>query len=179
MRNFSRLALFSLVLAASGSAFADGGPMDRTFGLGLQLGVPTGVTGKVFFTPVVALAFGVGTLLPYGGFGTWADLDLHFVHFHTRKDRILRMSLYAGPGLALGWAYNYTEYYRGAYVGPGYVVYSGPLEVTIHGPIGFAIHWQRAAFDTFFELSPGITLVPDLNLAYFSMGGSVGARYYF
>jgi len=156
--------------------------MNRTFGLGLQLGIPTGITGKVFFGPVPALAFGIGTLLPWGGLGTWVDLDLHFVHFHTRKDRILIMSLYAGPGLAIGWAYNYyyTNYNGRYYYGTAYGVASGPPEITLHGPIGFAIHWQRAPFDTFVELSPGITFVPvQFGGAYFSMGASVGGRYYF
>lgn len=182
MRSLSRLALFSLILAVSSTAHAEGGPQNRTFGLGLQLGVPLGITGKAFFTPTVALAFGVGTLLPYGGLGTWVDLDFHFVHFHTRKDRVLLMSLYAGPGLALGWAYNYYyDNYHGHYYGPGYYgIASGPPEVTIHAPFGFAIHWQKAPFDTYVEVSPGITFIPvQYGGAYFSMGAAVGGRYYF
>ena len=51
-----------------------------------------------------------------------------------------------------------------------------PPAVNLNLPFGFAIHWQRVTFDTFFEIAPGLSLYP---LDLFTFGATVGGRYYF
>jgi hypothetical protein len=186
----SALCLALAFAVALPDAQAAGGPRNKTFGLGLALGSPTGITGKVFFNDVAALSFGLGFAWPFGGFGAWVDGNFHFVKFRHKREDVLKMSLYAGPGIQLAFAgYWYTgvawyqnspyyvaapgPYYYGGYVG-------GPFSVAIRGPFGFAIHWQKVSFDTFVEVGPAIYIVFTNPVTVFPAPlASVGARYYF
>jgi len=173
IKSKSRLLSFILMLAclaAPINAFANGGPKDRTFGLGLQLGVPYGITGKIFLGSVAALQFGIGfiglpNIVTYEGAGSWLDLVFHFVHLNTASN-IARFSFYVGPGIQFGW------------VGPPkYQYFAGPAHFSLRIPIGFAIHWQTLAFDTYVEGCPNIVFLPGPIAVGPSF--SVGARYYF
>jgi hypothetical protein len=176
------LALSLVCLTAT--AEAKGGPKNRTFGLGLQLGAPTGITGKVYFGEIPALAFGVGVAWPFGGFGGWVDLDLHFVKFNTKRPDVLTIRLYAGPGLQLGFAGPYYYYTYGPTIGRPYALsgyVGGSFSLAVRGPIGMTIHWTKVAFDTYAELGPAVHVVFDPGVARVFVGFlfAVGARYYF
>lgn len=177
----SSIFFFAFALACSSMlakpAEASGGPGNKTFGLGLQLGVPLGITGKAFFTHTVALQFGVGGVFPYAGLGAWLDVVFHFFHFGVQRDDLLKMSLYIGPGLQLGFA---GPYYYAVHRGAGglgtYSYAQGPLAIGLRVPFGFAIHWQKVTFDTFVEIAPVVYVVPGF---YGGFEGAIGARYYF
>ncbi|MCC6805970.1 MAG: hypothetical protein IT381_00990 [Deltaproteobacteria bacterium] len=170
-------------------AEAGGGPKGRVFGLGLEVGVPTGITGKVFLGDVPALAFGVGFAWPFGGFGGWLDLDLHFLKIKHKREDVLTLRLYTGPGIQLGWsgAYWYAAYPRGpVVVVPGGVWYSygyfgGTFAMAIRAPFGLTIHWTKQAFDTFVETGIAVYILPAVApVAVFPAAiFSVGGRYYF
>jgi hypothetical protein len=182
---FAALVLSLTILATADVAQARGGPGDKTFGLGLALGTPTGITGKVFFNDIGALVFGAGFPWPYAGFGGWVDGNFHFYKIRNKREDVLKMSLYAGPGLQFAFAGSY--YYSGwwGYRGPRGPVYTGyyvggPFSLAIRGPFGFAIHWQKVTFDTFVEVGPAIYVVFANPVVVFPAPlVSVGARYYF
>jgi len=172
-------AVFALGVASVPSeASANGGPMNRTFGLGLQLGAPLGITGKVFLGEIPALQFGVGFILPYAGVGGWFDVVFHFVKIPNRREDVLTLHLYAGPGVQVGAS---GPYYGAIVVGRNYrgeqyTYFGGPPSIGIRAPFGFTIHWQKAAFDTFVEVSPVVYVYPGV----FVVGeGAIGGRYYF
>jgi hypothetical protein len=176
--------LFALAALVTTPHVADarGGPGDKTLGLGLQLGVPLGITGKVFFHEIPALQFGFGGVFPYGGVGGWADVVFHFVKIRNGREDVLTLHLYAGPGVQLGFAGPYyTSVVRAGPRGPAgdRVVYNyagGPFSLGIRAPLGFAIHWQKVTFDTYVEVSPVVYVLPGV---YVVGEGAIGARYYF
>src|SRR5262245_25005036 len=87
------VALAAVLLAAPATARAGGGP----FGLGLIIGSPTGLSGKVYFTKMNALDFAVGAaFVNERGFHLHADYLWHPVML--TQDEAFFLPLYFGVG---------------------------------------------------------------------------------
>ena len=141
---------------------------DRDFGLGVIIGEPTGISAKLWTSPVNAFDFGLGW--SYGGDrignynGSYNGGDR--THFHMDYlwhsfDAIRsteRFPLYYGIGgrINSGAGYNSSLAIRGV----------------------FGIEWmpRSTPVDIFLEVAPSLELTSSTG---FGMDGAFGARYYF
>ncbi len=149
MRKFS---LFVVVIVSS-VTFALS--QDKGFGVGVILGEPTGLSGKVWVSEQNAVDFGLAySFRSKGYFHVHADYLWHFPDVIQSTERF---PLYVGLGgrFAAG---------RG----------SGIFGVRI--PLGIAFWLRSAPLEFFLEVAPIVDLAPATEL---TANGGLGARFYF
>ena len=179
------LAGFSLVLAlafgavtlAPATASARPRPAGRaskftankTFGLGLMLGAPTGLSGKYYLGPSTAIDFGVGVIRYYrhrhSNIHVHADFLWHPVSLASTEP--FELPLYFGIGARL-WDFDDDD------------IDDDGFGLGVRAPIGIAMDFNNVPLDVFFELA----LVVDLFFNYdddygADINGAIGMRYYF
>ena len=152
-----------VVLLWTGSAAAKiGAPR---FGLGIILGEPTGLTGKVFLHENHALDFIAAYDITDEGFvGT---IDYHFL-FDPWPFRLsaAEMPLYVGIGGKVAvFGEGERKHHEHEDVGVG-----------IRIPIGLTFLFNRVPIEVFLEIAPGIRVFPATDA---DVDGGVGARFYF
>tara|TARA_B100000579_G_C22671520_1_gene775834 strand:+ start:453 stop:959 length:507 start_codon:yes stop_codon:yes gene_type:complete len=134
-----------------------GGP----FGVGIAVGAPTGIAGKLWMGDWSAIAFSVGGAMGiYNDIGATADYLFQFRPFDV-GDPEISVQVHMGPGVHLGGntAVNRTGRWL---VGP-------------RGTTGFSIMKRDMPLDLYMEVSPTIYLVDG---AGWSMNGQIGIRHY-
>ena len=160
---------------------------EKTLGLGVMLGDPTGVSGKLWLSDTQALDFAVGTFgyyrgYRYGGVNVHADYLWHFFDVFGREgiDASRKLPLYFGVGgmfSTAGTPYNPNN-------GPspaGPWSYNGPnppdtnATAGVRGVIGITYIFSHP-FDVFAEVAPTVIVTPD---AGFGIDSSIGGRFYF
>ncbi len=133
-----------------------GGP----FGLGVSMGTPTGLTGRLWFSRDSAIQFSTGGNLGEKGSLT-GSMDYIIALEHMSEDEgNYFITTYAGAGV--GFDYSYTVNDNSMAFGPRLV---GGASVTL----------PTLPIDIFIQVSPTIFVVQDLT---WSMGGQIGAHYY-
>ncbi|ACY17662.1 hypothetical protein [Haliangium ochraceum] len=148
--------------AGSGSSFQ----ANKTFGLGIMLPSPTGLSGKLYLSPDTAFDFGVGVLDLAGpdAFHVHADFLWHPLSLVEAEPFWLPM--YFGLGARV------ADYDRRD--GDG----DDDINVGLRVPIGLAMDFNNVPLDVFFELALVLDLVGyDGVDAHFH--GALGVRYYF
>jgi len=177
-------AIVLLALAFAGTASANrrsfGASTSRytsngKFGLGIELGAPAGLNGKLFLSPSTALNFGVGWLYDNyyrDGEGVHLYLDHLWHPFAITENPTFKLPFYVGVGGAF-WSF------RDRRDDPRYDDRYAALGVRV--PVGVSFDFNNIPLDVFAQL----TLVVDV---YFNgyrdrfgpgILGSVGARYWF
>ena len=162
-------------LAASGSAEARPRPRSRsnfeankTFGLGLMLGAPTGLSGKYYLGSDRALDFGIGVL---GGYGRRDGLHLHMDYLwhpvSLVSDPAFELPIYFGLGARI-FDFNDDDYDDDGFA------------FGLRAPLGIAFDFTNTPIDIFFE----VALVIDFYSGYrdnvgADLNGAIGLRYYF
>jgi hypothetical protein len=120
---------------------------NKTFGLGLELGAPTGLTGKYFVKPSGALDFGAGYIYRYyyydDGLHLYLDYLWHPVSLVSAD--AFELPFYVGVG-ARYWDFDYCE-------GPAPTCYGGSA-IGLRVPLGLAFDFNRVPLDIFFQLIP-------------------------
>ena len=151
-----RLSTLFCVLALSTMAHATERP--GRAGLGIMLGEPTGLSGKLFFNNRNAVD---------------AGLSFSFLEerFRVHSDYLIHTS---GPD-------NWSPYF-----GVGGELYIKNEDdkkdektddrIGVRVPVGIAYQSARHSVDVFFEIVPGMSILPETRLI---IGGAIGARYYF
>jgi hypothetical protein len=131
------------------------GESNHSFGLGIMLGEPTGITAKVWNKQTVA--FDAGAAWSFVG-STFFQVhgDLLFHNFNLFKVETGRMALYYGVGARVKFADDTT--------------------VSLRVPIGISYEFEKTPVELFLEVVPMLDLVPSTDV---SMAGAVGFRYYF
>lgn len=126
-----------------------------SFGLGLILGQPTGVTGAYQLSDHTALdgALGLG----------WVD-DRNF-YLHVEFDYFL-------PVLVRGSSVELSPYLG---IGGFFVSHEDPA-LGARAPFGLALDFTTAPLQIFLEASVLLLVVPDIDL---DIRGALGFRYYF
>jgi hypothetical protein len=172
------IALFGLLVLGTGAAAAQN--QQDHFGLGIILGGPSGLSLKI----PSGRANSINVILGYNAHGgpgwgngwgngrcdgpgdddCWDDdgsfyLGADYVWYNYNLIRVThgRLPLYYGPGL------NATVWDDGSRVGFRIVV-------------GLEYQFATAPFDIFFEVAPGVNLVPNTS-GYVSAG--IGTRFFF
>jgi hypothetical protein len=143
---------------------------NKTFGLGLMLGAPSGLSGKYFIGPSTALDFGVG-IIRYCCRGDRDGLHLHGdVLFHPvslTSQPAFELPLYFGVGARI-WDFDDNEFDDDGFA------------LGVRAPIGIAFDFNNVPLDVFIELA----LVVDFFFNYRDevdgdINGAIGVRYWF
>jgi hypothetical protein len=161
-----RVALFAIVTLGVMSGARAAAQSEHTFGLGLIIGDPTGLTLKGFLTPETAIdgAVGIGVL---GG----DDLHVHadfLWHFQVQRWDAAALQLYLGVGPELG-LHNHPD------PPPPHPDNHDHVFIGVRGPFGLAVMFN-APFDVFLEVAAGLWLVQDVR---FHLDAAIGGRYWF
>lgn len=183
------LTTTTVVIAALQSADARPRPVgqrskfqaNKTFGIGLMFGAPTGLTGKYFLSPSTALDFGVGTIY---GYRERRGLHLHADHlwhpFNLTKTEAFELPLYFGIGGRLLYGdrcYRYEgrdcDYYYRSYTALG-----------VRAPLGISFDFNKVPLDIFIEFALVLDFLVDRDSrydgpVYADVNGAIGIRYYF
>ncbi len=148
---------------------------NKTFGLGLMLGAPTGLSGKWFISGDTAIDFGVGAIGYYRG---REGLHLHADHlWHPlviAKAEPFWLPLYFGVGGRMFFFDDDFDDDNDRDDRDG-------VALGVRAPVGIAMDFNNVPLDVFFELA----LVMDFFLDYddddidIDLNGAIGARYWF
>ncbi|MBI4509853.1 MAG: hypothetical protein HY698_09465 [Deltaproteobacteria bacterium] len=168
----------ALFLLAPGLAMArGGGGPGRPFGLGLQVGSPTGLSGKYYLGGGAAMQFGVGEAFGHGD-GLHVNLEALFHPVILARVPAFTLPFYLGVGgrILFHDDYRHDNHYH-----------DDDVHVGLRAPFGLLMDFNRVPMDLFLELALVIDLVDlddeddydgdhedrtDLNAA-------IGFRYYF
>ena len=139
---------------------------NKTFGLGVMLGAPTGLSGKYYLGADTALDFGVGFMRYYRGRdGIHLHLDYLWHPVSLASVPAFELPVYFGIG---GRFFDFDDDNDEAYA------------FGVRAPLGIAFDFNRAPLDLFFELA----LVLDFFTGYredvgADVNGAIGLRFYF
>jgi hypothetical protein len=145
----------------------------KKFGLGVVLGDPVAITGKVWLNSTTAADVGVAYYSDRF-FLIYTDYLLHFPGaFKTSNRFFSELSPYVGVGGMLlffsSGYYHDGEYYRN----------SGSSQLGLAARIPLGIEWlptNAPHLGVFVEVVPGVSVIPGTS-GFFLAG--IGARYYF
>lgn len=166
------MSLGALVTQAEARPRPSGGSnfqANKTFGLGIMLGAPTGLSGKYFLGPDRALDFGVGFINYYRGRdGLHLHMDYLFHPVSLVSVPEFELPLYFGIG---GRFFSFDDNDNDDV---------DNFAFGVRAPIGISFDLTRTPIDIFFELA----LVIDFFSGYrdnvgTDLNGAIGFRYYF
>jgi hypothetical protein len=128
---------------------------DRGFGLGIILGEPTGVSGKLWTSGTNAFDFAAAwSFSGNGNLLLQADYVWHIFRLIPVPEG--KLPFYVGVG--------------------GRVVFSDDATIGVRVPLGLDYMFSNAPVDIFVELVPILNLAPSTD---FDFNGGIGARYWF
>jgi hypothetical protein len=149
---------------------------NKTFGLGIEIGEPTGLNGKYFLSESGALDFGIGWIYRHyyydDGLHLYADFLWHPTSLASTS--AFELPLYVGVGLRY-WDFEYCDRnfcYDGSAVG-------------IRVPIGISFDFNSAPLDIFIQFVPTLDFISDDYYRYrddrthLGVDVSAGFRYWF
>jgi hypothetical protein len=144
---------------------------NKTFGIGLELGAPTGLTGKYFLSADRALDFGFGTIYNYFdryGFHIYGDYLFHPVSLLATD--AFELPLYVGLGVRL-WDFEDRR------VEPDDEAFAIGFRV----PVGVAFDFNTVPIDIFVQLVPVLDFFSGYTRrsVYIDIEPSFGFRYWF
>ncbi len=160
------IVLFALVASSFVAKAQSSG-----FGLGIMLGDPTGISGKLWLSDGErAMDFGVA----WGVYGRYLHLHADYLFHNTSLITVSKgqMAIYYGPGLRVRswsggryWNRGKWEDYDGSRLGLG-----------VRFPVGLDYMFDDDPFDVFMELVPSLDLAPSTT---FDLDAAIGVRYWF
>jgi hypothetical protein len=193
MNNRKVLAVFSIAICLSGRAYAEEEGTEtegktvvsttigvddlrymediriekKNLGIGVELGWPSGVSGKYFFNETIGVQFGVGI----GGvslINTYGHAVISPVS--VKVEEIGTISLYAGTGLSLGVIplFGFED-----------PILAVPVGAAIELPIGISLdldQFEDQPIEIFSEFGYGLSIIPGIGSYAI---GKAGIRYYF
>jgi len=124
---------------------------NKTFGLGLEVGEPTGLTGKYFVSDSTALDFGVGWIYSHYYYGDGVHLYGDFLWHPTSlvSAAAFEMPFYVGLGLRY-WDFDYCDNRVCTYDGSA---------IGLRIPVGIAFDFNNVPLDIFAQLVPVIDFI--------------------
>ncbi len=132
----------------------DGGGFQaiKTFGLGLEVGEPTGLNGKYFLSDTGALDFGVGWIYRHYYYDDGLHIYVDYLWHPTSlaSSPTLELPFYVGVGVRY-WDFEYCDAnfcYDGSAFG-------------IRVPIGISFDFNNAPIDIFLQVVPVLDFISD------------------
>ena len=143
---------------------------NKEFGLGIMLGVPSGLAGKYYLSQDTALDFGLGFYGNYGRDRYDNAFNLHIDHlWHPvvlASPEAFWMPLYFGVGARLLDHRGNRDFVDDLHLG-------------VRAPLGIMIDFNNIPLDIFMELALVVDLLTDGDHGYSDVNLSLGVRYYF
>jgi hypothetical protein len=144
----------------SGGRGADKG----TFGVGIIVGEPIGVTAKLYLTDDRAVQGAVGSAFIGGGLQLHADYVFHPYILQSRDSFVL--PVYVGPGVRL------IDYNSGGN--------NTAWALGVRGVVGMLFDFKNEPLDAFFEIAPVLEYKFSSGAGFqLSFNAGIGIRYYF
>lgn len=181
---------FGLVLATTAATPADARPRpaghgfsssksfeaNKTFGLGLELGEPSGINGKLFLSPSGALDFGLGYIYGnyYAGDGLHLYADYLWHPFVLTSADAFELPFYVGVGGRF-WNFDYGCDRFG-----NNCIYGGSA-FGVRVPIGLDFDFNNVPLDIFIQIVPTLDFFRNYRNhdVYLGFDASVGIRFWF
>jgi len=150
---------------------------NKTFGLGVELGEPTGINGKYFFSDKAAFDFGIGWIYSHYYYDDGLHLYADFLYHPTSlaSTHAFELPLYIGVGLRY-WDFEYCDGnicdYHGSVFG-------------LRIPFGMAFDFNNVPLDIFIQIVPVIDSVygdyydRHHDRAHLGIDLSLGIRFWF
>jgi hypothetical protein len=148
---------FALILLTAGLICSSARAQNRGFGLGIILGEPTGLSGKLW----------TGGNTAIDGAAAWSFEKEASVHLHG--DLLFHNFSFSPPEIPKG---SLLIYYG---IG-GRIKFQDKSKVGVRVPLGINYLFYHSPMDFFFEVVPILDLAPSTN---FGMNGAIGFRYFF
>lgn len=140
---------------------------NKTFGLGLMLGVPAGLSGKYFLSPDTALDFGVGVYnRAHRNDGVHLHIDFLWHPVVLATNDAFWLPLYIGIGGRI-WDHDRNN------------DFAEDTHIGVRVPLGISFDLQRTPLDIFLELAYVADLIIDDGHGFSDINFAVGVRYYF
>ncbi len=151
---------------------------NKKFGLGLELGEPTGLNGKLYLSDSGALDFGVGYIYDsyYFGDGFHIYADYLFHPAVVASTDAFELPFYIGPGLRY-WDFNYCDVNR-------VCTFYGSA-VGLRMPLGLDFDFNNVPLDIFVQIVPVLDFLSGDyyryygNREHFGIDFSAGIRFWF
>jgi hypothetical protein len=153
------LIVLAILAATRGRAEAAGGP----FGLGLIIGSPTGISGKLYFNRQNALDFALGAAF-LSTRGLHAHLDYLWHPVMLAQDEAFFLPLYVGIGGRI------LDHDHGAD--------DDDVHLGVRVPAGLVFDFRAVPLDVFIEVALIVDIVTDHG-DHVDLNAALGARYYF
>ena len=183
MRSRNLVLGIALALATTSTAAAEPLNSESRFGIGLELGAPTGLAGKYFFGGSMAVQGGVGVIRDWGWYRYEDALHIHAeAVWHPvvlGGNRDVLVPLHVGVGARLldmeGLCWNGNDWVRcdnDTYIG-------------VRAPVGVSFLFGKVPMDLFVELALVVDLIEidDDDRMYdhdrAGIDGVLGGRFYF
>ncbi len=175
----------SVVLTVPVAARAE--PPAHAFGLGIELGAPTGVAAKYYLGAssgrggMVAVQGGLGAIRQWGPDGFHLHVDVVWHPAVLVNDPAFTIPFYVGVGgRILDWSGNYCFYDNGNRYCEG----DGDTDIGLRVPVGLLMDFHNVPLDVFVELAMVLDFIHVGNDTYYnhdilSINGVLGVRYYF
>jgi hypothetical protein len=160
-RRFAVLALLTTtIFFAARTASAQGGP----FGLGIIVGSPTGLCGKLYLNQRNAIDFAVGaSFLDNRGLHAHVDYLWHPVMLAT--DEAFSLPLYVGIGARI------LDHDHGGRD-------DDDVHLGARVPVGILFDFKRVPIDVFIEIALVVDIIQDHD-DLIDLNAGIGVRYYF
>lgn len=127
----------------------------ETFGIGVILGEPSGVSAKLWIGDKMAIDLAAAwSFVDESAFQLHADYLFHFMELIKVSKG--KLPLYFGVG--------------------GRMKFGKDMIVSVRIPVGLAYMFAGAPVDIFLEVGPMLNIVPATE---FDIGGGIGVRYFF
>jgi hypothetical protein len=144
---------------------------NKIFGLGLELGAPTGINGKYFFTADRAIDFGIGDIYNYfsrSGLHIYGDYLFHPTSLASNES--FELPLYVGIG-ARFWDFRDS----------GPAAPNDAFAFGIRVPVGVSFDFNTVPLDFFVQVVPVLDFFHNYNAhsIYLDVDASLGVRYWF
>ena len=166
------------ILTWTSAADARPPTVQKGFGLGVMVGAPTGLSGKLYLDrSPMAIQFGLGTYHQthaHDGLHVHGDVLWHPAVLASTP--AFDLPFYVGVGARL---LDYDEYYDHGHW------HNDESRIGVRVPIGLSFDFRRAPLDLFAELVPVWDLVHDHDdfdehhHSHADLTGALGLRYYF
>jgi hypothetical protein len=160
-----------------GGGGSHGFQANKTFGLGLELGEPTGLNGKYFVSESGALDFGIGWIYSHYYYGDGIHLYADYLWHPTSlvSASAFELPFYIGVGLRY-WDFDYCD---------RNVCTFGGSAIGVRVPIGISFDFNHVPLDIFLQLVPVLDIVRGdyydrfNDREHFGVDLSAGFRYWF
>ncbi len=159
------ILIMVLMLPYESKSFA---PKGKKFGVGIILGEPTGLTAKYWTTNDNAFDFSLGNSY-LGTLRLGVDYLFHFNAFNSNVT-----SIYAGPGIAIGFGRSSGVLYNNQ--GKAWYRSDDNVGLGTRGLVGVNIIPKKTSIEFFGELGVLVGFNPT---TYTNVEGAIGLRYYF